>query len=59
MPGFVSGYWVALPDDKGISIVVFDSEDSAQALAEMAKGVPAGGVTIGSVEVGEVMAHLS
>jgi len=38
-------------------MVVFDSERSAQALVEMAKSAPAGGVTTGSVEVGEVMAH--
>ena len=57
MPGFVSGYWVALSEDKGIAMVMFDSEDSAQALAEMAKGVTHGGVITGSVEVGEVMAH--
>jgi hypothetical protein len=57
MPGFVSGYWVALPEDKGIAMVMFDSEDSAQALADMAKSAPAGGVTTGSVEVGEVIAH--
>lgn len=57
MPGFVSGYWVALREDKGIAMVMFDSEDSARALAEMAKGATHGGVTTGSVEVGEVMAH--
>ena len=55
-PGFVAGYWVALPNGKGTSIVVFDSEASAQALAGQL-GQPRDGVTIDSVEVGEVVAH--
>ncbi len=57
MPGFVAGYRVALLEDKGLAMVVFDSEGSAQALADIARSAPAGGVTTGSVEVGEVMAH--
>jgi hypothetical protein len=56
-PGFVAGYWVALSQDKGTSIVVFDSEDSAQMLVGMVEGAPAMSVTVDSVEVGEVMAH--
>jgi len=57
MPGFVAGYWVAISQDKGTAMVVFDTEESAQALATMAHGAPAGAVTAGSIEVGEVMAH--
>jgi len=55
-PGFVTGHWVALPNGKGTSIVVFDSEASAQALAGQL-GQQREGVTIDSVEVGEVVAH--
>jgi hypothetical protein len=55
-PGFVAGYWVALSQNKGTAVVVFDSEASAQAVASQAG--PAGGpVTADSVEVGEVVAH--
>jgi hypothetical protein len=57
VPGFVAGYWVALSQDKGTSIIVFDSETSAQALAAQALSAPAGGVRPDSVEVGEVIAH--
>jgi hypothetical protein len=57
MPGFVAGYWVSLSQDKGTAMIVFDSEDAAQALAGVAKGAPAGAVTSGTIEVGEVMAH--
>ena len=59
-PGFVAGYWLALSGGKGTSIVVFDSEESAQAVAGQIgqlSGQPNQGVTIDSVEVGEVVAH--
>jgi hypothetical protein len=55
-PGFVAGYWVALPNGKGTSIVVFESEESAQAVSGQI-GQARDGVTIESVEVGEVVAH--
>ncbi len=57
VPGFHAGYWIAQPGAKGIAVVVFDSEDSAQALAEQARTAPegAGSVTTTSVEVGEVI----
>ncbi len=56
-PGFLAGYWIALRQDQGIAILVFDSDDSAslQALATQVAGSDA--VTIDSVEVGEVTAH--
>ena len=57
MPGFLAGYWVSLSQDKGTSIIVFDSEDSARALAAVAESAPAGPVTPSSIEVGEVIAH--
>lgn len=36
MPGFVGGYWVDLGADRGISVIVFDSQAAAQALATFA-----------------------
>ena len=56
-PGFVAGYWIALSQDKGTAIAVFDSEASAQALVAQTGSAPAGAVTTESVEVGEVIAH--
>jgi hypothetical protein len=53
--GFVAGYWVALPDGKGTSVAVFDSQDAARTVAEQLQ--PGGEfVTFDSVEVGEVLA---
>jgi hypothetical protein len=57
MPGFVAGYWVALPDEKGTSIAVFESEAAAQALVALMSDGPAMAVTIDSVDVGQVIAH--
>jgi hypothetical protein len=54
-PGFVAGYWVRLSEDKGASVVVFDSEDAARTAAERIQA-PAP-VTFDSVEVGEVVAN--
>jgi hypothetical protein len=57
MPGFLAGYWVALSQDRGTAMIVFDSEESAQSLVPVAQSAPPGAVTTQSVEVGEVMAH--
>jgi hypothetical protein len=56
-PEFVAGYWVALSQERGTSMVVFNTEEAAQALATMARSAPAVTVTTGEIEVGEVMAH--
>jgi hypothetical protein len=56
-PGFVAGYWVALSQNKGTSVAVFDSEAAAQTLVDQMAAGPAMAVTIDSVEVGEVIAH--
>jgi hypothetical protein len=56
-PGFVASYWILLGQDQGISILVFDTEDSAslQALATQVAGSDA--ARIDSVDVGEVTAR--
>ena len=56
-PGFVAGYWVALSEDKGVSVVVLDSEASAQALAANVSPPPESAVTLVGVEIGEVIGH--
>ena len=57
MRGFVDGYWVALNADRGTSIIVFDSEEAAQALANFAQGTPYASVTPRAIHVGEVIGH--
>jgi hypothetical protein len=56
-PGFVGAHWVRLDENTGTSMLVFESEEAAQAAAEMIRANPPGGsaVTINSVEVGEVV----
>jgi hypothetical protein len=58
-PGFVAGYWVRLPDNKGSSTAVFESETAAQAMVDMIRGRPEvdDSVTIDSMEIGEVVAN--
>ena len=58
-PGFVAGYWLgADADGKGLTVVLFDSEEAAQRGAEGARraALPAG-VTMDSVETRIVVAH--
>lgn len=54
-PGFVAGYWVRLSEDKGTSVVAFESEEQANSAREQLQPPP--GVTVESAEVGEVVAH--
>jgi hypothetical protein len=58
-PGFVAGYWVRLPGNKGTSIVVFESESAAQTMVNMIRDRPQvdNSVTLDSMEVGEVVAN--
>ena len=55
-PGFVAGYWLGKESD-GISVVVFDSEESAQRMADQVRSVAPEQVTVEEVEVREVVAH--
>ena len=56
VPGFVAGYWMEAGPERGHSIAVFESEDSAKAVAGRVES-PDGSVTIENVAVREVMAH--
>ena len=55
MPGFIGGYWVALGADQGISVIAFDSQAAAQALATFAEDAPYASVTPKVIQVGEVL----
>lgn len=58
-PGVVAGYWASSPDGAhGTSMVLFESEATAQAGADMARNGPMPDfVTFDKVEVCEVVAH--
>ena len=57
-PGFVAGYWAAMSDDHGTAVIVFASEDAARTFAaSLPDGPSPGGVTTGTIEVGEVLGH--
>jgi hypothetical protein len=55
--GFVAGYWTR-SGDSGLSMVVYESEEAAQAVAEQIQsmGLPDDAVTVDGVEVREVVA---
>ena len=56
-PGFVAGYWLAPEGGRGMSVVVFESEDAARGMAGQIQSPPGGEVTIESIDVREVVAH--
>ena len=55
-PGFVAGYWTR-KDNTGLSMVVFQSEDAANAASERIPSMVPDTVTLESIEVREVVAH--
>ena len=59
-PGFVAGYWTRSDDGRnGLSMLVFESEDAARAVAERFRGstiIPET-VTVSRIEVREVVAN--
>jgi hypothetical protein len=56
-PGFVAGYWTQLAEDRGIGMMVFDSENSARAAAEQARSAPRVAAEITDIQIAEVVAH--
>ena len=54
-PGFVAGYWTR-KDNTGLSMVVFESEQGAQAMADQVPSLVPDAVTLDGVEVREVAA---
>jgi hypothetical protein len=55
-PGFVTGYWTR-KDDSGIAMVIFESEDAAEAMSQRIPSIAPDVVTVENVEVREVEAH--
>jgi hypothetical protein len=57
-PGFVAGYWSRADDgSNGLSMLVFESEDAARAVADRISGNVPQGVRLESTEVREVIAN--
>jgi hypothetical protein len=56
-PGFVTAHWVKLAENSGTSMLIFESEEAAQAAVKQLRmnPPPSSAVTIDSVEVGEVV----
>jgi heme-degrading monooxygenase HmoA len=55
-PGFVAGYWTR-KDNAGLSMIVFESEDAAQAASKQVQSGMPDAVTLDGVEVREVVAN--
>ena len=56
-PGFVAAYWTRSDDgSNGQSMLVFESEDAARAIADRMPSLVPEAVTLGSAEVREVVA---
>jgi hypothetical protein len=55
-PGFVSGCWTR-KDNKGLSMILFESEDAATRASEMIPTTVPEYVTLDDVEVREVVAQ--
>lgn len=56
-PGFVAGYWTSAEDNSGLSMMVFESAETADGAVQFIKSQPQNeAVTIDTVEVREVVA---
>ena len=59
-PGFVAGYWTRSEDGtNGIGMILFDSQESANAAKVPIQAGATDGVTVDNVEVREVVEHAS
>jgi hypothetical protein len=56
-PGFVAGYWTEPANGRAFSVVVFESEEQARAVAPPSGSSPAAGVVVDTLELREVIAH--
>ena len=58
-PGFVAGYWTRSEDNRGLAMIVVESEDAANGVAQMiqSQAPDNDAVTLESVEIREVVAN--
>jgi hypothetical protein len=57
-PGFVAGYFTRPAEDRGVGLVVYESEDAAKAAQQEVRSAPNVGTTLIDVQVAEVVAHI-
>jgi len=55
-PGFVTGHWTR-KDNSGMSMIIFESEDAANAASAQVRSSIPPGVTLEDIEVREVVAN--
>ena len=55
-PGFVTGHWTR-KDSSGMSMMIFESEDAANAVTEQVRSSVPAGATLEDIEVREVVAN--
>jgi len=55
-PGFITGYWTR-KDNTGLSMVIFESEEAANAMRERLTSIVPDAVSLESAEVRAVAAH--
>jgi hypothetical protein len=53
-PGFISGHWIAMPDNTGEAMIVFGKAEDAEAFAAEIAHMPPSSAAINSVRIGEV-----
>ncbi len=59
VPGLVSGYWLASKEGQGLTVLVFDDEEAAQATAGgLARAPRPDFATLGKIEVRDVVARV-
>ncbi|MCW3063008.1 MAG: hypothetical protein JWN32_180 [Solirubrobacterales bacterium] len=56
-PGLVAGYWIEVGENRGLSVIVFDSEDATRAFMEEGDPPPTDLIRFHRREIGEVVAH--
>ncbi len=55
-PGFVTGHWTR-KGNSGMSMMIFESEDAANAITEQVRSSVPAGVTLEDIDVREVVAN--
>ena len=55
-PGFVTGYWT-MKDNTGLTMLIFESEEAANAMSDQARSVVPAAMTLDGVEVRDVAAQ--
>lgn len=55
-PGFIAGYWTT-KENSALSMFIFETEEAANGMSELARVAVPDGVTLEDIDVREVVAH--